>query len=306
MTTGVVVMTYGTPSGPDDVERFYLDVRRGRPPTPEQLGDLKRRYDAIGGTSPLNARTAAQLAALQEELEVLEPGAYVVAYGAKHSAPTIEAAVAELAGRGVTDVVGIVLAPHYSRLSVGEYLERAAERCAELGLACGFVRHWHDEEALIAALAARVRSATASLPPTRGEIEYCFTAHSLPERILADGDPYPDELAETARLVAGRLELAHYRVGWQSAGRTPEPWIGPDILVMLRELAAQGFGGVVVCPAGFTADHLEVLYDLDIEAAQLAGELGLAFTRTASLNDDRAVFAALAQRVVAARPPSAR
>lgn len=306
MTTGVVVMAYGTPSGPDDVERFYLDVRKGRPPSPEQLADLKRRYDAIGGTSPLNARTAAQVAALQAALEALEPGGYFVAYGAKHSAPKIEAAVAELAERGATEIVGVVLAPHYSRLSVGEYLERARERCAELGLACGFVRHWHDAEALIASLAARVREAAASLVPGRGEVEYCFTAHSLPERILAEGDPYPDELAETARLVAGRLGLAHYRVGWQSAGRTPEPWIGPDILVVLRELAAQGFGGVVVCPAGFTADHLEVLYDLDIEAAQLAAALGIAFARTASLNDDPTVFAALAERVAAARPAAAR
>ncbi|MDA8296026.1 MAG: ferrochelatase [Actinomycetota bacterium] len=306
MTTGVVVMAYGTPSDPDDVERFYLDVRRGRPPSPEQLADLKRRYDAIGGTSPLNARTAAQVAALQRALEVLEPGGYLVAYGAKHSAPKIEAAVTELAGRGVREVVGVVLAPHYSRLSVGEYLERAGERCAELGLTCGFVRHWHDEEALIAALAGRVREAAAALAPARGEIEYCFTAHSLPERILAEGDPYPDELAETARLVAARLRLPHYRIGWQSAGRTPEPWIGPDILVMLRELAAQGVGGVVVCSAGFTADHLEVLYDLDIEAAQLAAALGLAFSRTASLNDDPAVFAGLAKRVAAARPASAR
>ncbi len=308
MTTGVLVMSYGTPARPEDIATYYTDVRRGRPPSAEQLADLERRYRAIGGTSPLAARTAAQVEALRRALEAAAPGRYVVRAGAKHAEPKIEAAVDALAGAGVDDVVGLVLAPHYSRLSVGEYLERAEARCATHALPAAFVRSWHDEPALIAALATRVRRAAAGLgtplenaahPET---LEVCFTAHSLPARILAEGDPYPDQLAETAALVAAESGLAHHCVGWQSAGRTPEPWIGPDILELLPTLAARGWTAVVVCPAGFTSDHLEVLYDLDIDARALAERLGIAFARTDSLNDDPAVFAALAARVMASGP----
>jgi ferrochelatase len=280
------------------VLRYYTDIRRGRPPTEEQLGDLNRRYAAIGGVSPLAERTAAQVAAVARSLEESAPGAFAVVHGAKHAHPKIEEAVDELAERGVRRLVGLVLAPHYSPLSVGEYIERAAERAAERGMEAAFVERWHDDDALVDVLAERVGDAVSSLGVARSErLELVVTAHSLPERILAAGDRYPDELQATAELVAARAGIASFRTGWQSAGRTPEPWLGPDILELLAMLADEGVDVVVVCPAGFTSDHLEVLYDLDVDASRVAAELGLRFARTASLNDEPRVAAALARRV---------
>jgi len=299
--TGVLVMAYGTPTGPDEVASFYTDVRRGRAPSEEQLADLERRYNAIGGVSPLGERTAAQVAAIGAALEKLAPGRFRTVYGAKHSKPKIEDAVDELARDGVGHLVGLVLAPHYSVLSVGEYVARARDRAERHGMTCAFVERWHDDPVLVQVLAERVHAAVASLGQAApGRLEVLFTAHSLPERILTMGDRYPEELAETARLVAGRLGISAYRVGWQSAGRTPEPWIGPDVLALLPVLRAEGVEAVVVCPAGFISDHLEVLYDLDIEARRVAEGLGLAFARTDSLNDEPRVAAALARRVLAA------
>ncbi len=298
MTAGVVVMAYGTPGRLEDVEAFYTDVRRGRPPSAEQLEQLVARYRAIGGVSPLNERTAAQVAGLAAQLEARQPGGFAVAYGAKHAEPRIEQAVEALAGHGVDRLVGLVLAPHYARLSVGEYLERAATTARAAGLAFAGIEHWHDEPALVAVLAERVADERARLVAAVGEpVEVVVTAHSLPERIVSTGDPYPAQLAETARLVAAAAGLDHHGVAWQSAGRTADTWLGPDILEVLRTLAAQKVAGVVVCPAGFTSDHLEVCYDLDVEARALAERLGLGFARTASLNDEPRVLAALAARV---------
>ncbi len=298
MTAGVVVMAYGTPGRLEDVEAFYTDVRRGRPPSAEQLEQLVARYRAIGGVSPLNERTAAQVAGLAAQLEARQPGGFAVAYGAKHAEPRIEQAVEALAGHGVDRLVGLVLAPHYARLSVGEYLERAATTAGAAGLAFAGIEHWHDEPALVAVLAERVADERARLVAAVGEtVEVVVTAHSLPERIVSTGDPYPAQLAETARLVAAAAGLDHHGVAWQSAGRTADTWLGPDILEVLRTLAAQKVAGVVVCPAGFTSDHLEVCYDLDVEARALAERLGLGFARTASLNDEPRVLAALAARV---------
>ena len=303
---GVVVMAYGTPESPADVAAFYTDVRRGRPPTDEQLADLERRYRAIGGVSPLASRTTAQVEALAAALEARAPGAYRVHYGSKHAAPKIEDAVDAAASDGVGSIVGLVLAPHYSALSVGEYVERASARAATLGLASRFVESWHDEPVLIELLAGRVLDALEGLgasrpvPPQR--VEVVVSAHSLPSRILETGDPYPDQLDETAALVASAADLSargiNWRTGWQSAGRTAEPWIGPDILELLPALANDGVTDVVVCPAGFTSDHLEVLYDLDVDAAALARGLGIGFGRTASLNDDPALAQALARRIM--------
>ncbi len=298
MTAGVVVMAYGTPGRLEDVEAFYTDVRRGRPPSAEQLEQLVARYRAIGGVSPLNERTAAQVAGLAAQLEARQPGGFAVAYGAKHAEPRIEQAVEALAGHGVDRLVGLVLAPHYARLSVGEYLERAATTAGAAGLAFAGIEHWHDEPALVAVLAERVADERARLVAAVGEpVEVVVTAHSLPERIVSTGDPYPAQLAETARLVAAAAGLDHHGVAWQSAGRTADTWLGPDILEVLRTLAAQKVAGVVVCPAGFTSDHLEGCYDLDVEARALAERLGLGFARTASLNDEPRVLAALAARV---------
>jgi ferrochelatase len=299
---GVVVMAYGTPSSYEDVEAFYTDVRRGRPPTPEQLEGLRGRYRAVGGVSELGRRTAEQVAGIQAALG----SGYACFYGAKHAAPFIEDAVDAVAEAGLGRFVGLVLAPHYSSGSVGQYLERAAERAAAVGLGVAFVEDWHDDPVLVELLADRVEAARDSLGLGLGlrasaRWELLVTAHSLPVRIIEAGDGYDRRLAETGALVAARAGVEHWRVCWQSAGRTPEPWIGPDVLEVLRGLPAEGVEAAVVCPAGFTSDHLEVSYDLDIEARAVAEEVGLAFTRTASLNADERMCAELAQIVMDAR-----
>lgn len=294
---GVLVMAYGTPASVDDIEPYYTHIRRGRPAPPELLAELVDRYAAIGGISPLAARTEAQRAAVERHLDELAPGRYRVVLGQKHAAPFVEDAVADLAAGGVTTTVGLVLAPHYSGFSVGQYQSRAAEAAAAHGITHHAIDSWHLEPAYVDFLTTAVADADAGLPANR---KVLFTAHSLPERVLAD-DPYPEQLRQSAAAVAERLDLdpwSVWSIAWQSAGRTPEPWRGPDILDVLRELAATGATeGVLVCAQGFVADHLEVLYDLDIEAAGVAAELGLAFARTRSLNDDPTVMAALAARV---------
>jgi ferrochelatase len=299
-TTGVVVMAYGTPASPEDVEPYYTHIRRGRPPSPEQLADLQRRYDALGGTSTLAKRTADQVAGLRDVLGERAPGRFEVTLGQKHAAPFIEEGVAMLAEAGVERVVGLVLAPHYSGFSVGQYQQRVADAATEAGIGHMPIDRWHDEPAYRDFLGAAVRDALVDLPE---RTKVVFTAHSLPERVLA-GDPYPDELWDSARAVAlagGLNRWAGWSMAWQSAGATPEPWRGPDILEVIRDLAATGRAdGILVCPQGFVADHLEVAYDLDIEAKAVADKVGLAFARTRVLNDDPTVLAALADRVIAA------
>lgn len=296
---GVVVMAYGTPATPDDVEAYYTHIRRGRPPSPEQLADLRRRYDALGGTSTLAARTRDQLAALTAALDERAPGRFRVALGQKHAAPFIEDGVAELAAAGADRIVGLVLAPHFSKASVGEYQARAGEAAAAAGVGFTAIERWHDLPAYRSFLAEAVADALASLPE---RTKVVFTAHSLPERVLVD-DPYPDELWASAHAVATALGLGRWdgwSVAWQSAGATPEPWRGPDVLAVIRELAATGRAdGILVCPQGFVADHLEVAYDLDLEAQAVADDAGIAFARTRVLNDDPVVLGALADRVVA-------
>jgi ferrochelatase len=275
LTVGVVVMAYGTPASTDDVEAYYTHIRRGRAPTPEQLDDLRSRYDAIGGLSPLREITRAQCAALAGALG----DGFRVELGYKHASPFIEDAAARLGG----DVVGLVLAPHYSRGSIGEYVERLGHPAIE---------SWHDLPEWRSFQARAIRAALAGLPPRTTVL---FTAHSLPERVL-DGDIYPDELLASATAIAGEagLDDEAWAVAWQSAGRTPDPWRGPDVGDVIAELDVEG---VLVCPQGFTADHLEVLYDLDIVAKQRAAQAGIAFARTAMVNDDAAVIGALAERV---------
>jgi protoporphyrin/coproporphyrin ferrochelatase len=294
---GLVAMAYGTPASADDVEAYYTHIRRGRPPSTEQLADLVRRYAAIGGVSPLAERTHDQMAAIAAALSAGGPGPWPVALGNKHAPPFIEEAVAELAGSAREGIVGLVLAPHYSRGSVGEYHERAAGAAGECGVPYTGIDSWHDEPAWLDAQGDRVRAALDGLPTGT---EVLFTAHSLPERVL-DDDPYPDQLLASAAAIAARagLDAGHgWRLAWQSAGRTPEPWRGPDVLDVIRDLAATGgVDGVLVCPQGFVSDHLEVLYDLDIDARRVATESGLAFARTDSINDEPAVMAALAARV---------
>ena len=295
----VLLMAYGTPRTKDEILPYYTDIRRGRAPTPELLAELTARYDAIGGLSPLKQLTEAQQSGLQRALDFLEPDRYSVFLGLKHATPFIEESVAEIAAQGFTRIVGVVLAPHFSSYSIGQYLGRTREAAEPRGIEVTGVESWAVEPAFIDFLAGDMRTKLLNLP---ARTKVLFTAHSLPQRIIDAGDPYPNELRSTAEAVASAVDLSKWSIAWQSAGRTPEPWIGPDILAVIDELAATEGGekvdGVLVCACGFVADHLEVLYDLDIEAERHASERGLAFARTACVNDDGAVMAALAARVV--------
>ena len=295
----VLLMAYGTPRTKDEILPYYTDIRRGRAPTPELLAELTARYDAIGGLSPLKQLTEAQQSGLQRALDFLEPDRYSVFLGLKHATPFIEESVAEIAAQGFTRIVGVVLAPHFSSYSIGQYLGRTREAAEPRGIEVTGVESWAVEPAFIDFLAGDMRTKLLNLP---ARTKVLFTAHSLPQRIIDAGDPYPNELRSTAEAIASAVGLSQWSIAWQSAGRTPEPWIGPDILAVIDELAATEGGekvdGVLVCACGFVADHLEVLYDLDIEAERHASERGLAFARTACVNDDGAVMAALAARVV--------
>lgn len=302
---GVLLMAYGTPRHPEEIEPYYTDIRRGRPPTPEALADLTARYAAIGGLSPLARLTEAQRDALQSALDDRKLGRFHVTLGLKHADPKVEAGAARLTSDGYATIVGLVLAPHFSSYSIGQYLDRARKAVDTSEISVVGIESWAVEPAFVRFLADDLSRRVASMRErTDGRVRVLFTAHSLPERIIAAGDPYPDELRSTAEAVAaavGLVEGDDWQIAWQSAGRTPEPWIGPDILAVIDELGdGDVVDGVIVCACGFVADHLEVLYDLDIEAAGRAAARGLAFDRTACVNDDPTVMAALAERVIAA------
>jgi len=298
--TGVLVMAYGTPTTPEDVEAYYTRIRHGHAPTPELLAELTDRYREIGGTSPLAQRTAAQVAALAKALDARAPGTYDVRYGSKYEPPLIEDVAPGFASDGVTRVIGLVLAPHSSSMSTDQYMERARHA---LGDSVTFVEigAWWDAPGFVELIAGRVNDALATIDPERlASTEVVFSAHSLPQRILASGDTYPEQLRASAQGAARAAGISNWDVAWQSAGRTADPWIGPDILEVLRTKKAQGLTDVVSCPIGFVSDHLEVLFDIDIQAQALAHELGLNLIRTASLNDDPAFISVLANVVMTA------
>ena len=298
--TGVLLMAYGTPRSQDEILPYYTDIRRGRPPTPELLAELTARYDAIGGISPLAQRTESQRDELQRQLDGLAPGRFTVRLGLKHAHPMIEEAVDEFARDGFTELVALVLAPHFSSYSIGQYVGRARDAATPHGMTVRSVDSWATEPAFVDFIANDMKNRLASMPP---DTRVLFTAHSLPQRIIDSGDPYPAELRSTAEAVAARVDLqegSRWSIAWQSAGRTPEPWIGPDILAVIDEIAdARTSSAVLVSACGFVADHLEVLYDLDIEAKAHAARRGLGFERTACVNDDSEVMGALARRVTA-------
>jgi ferrochelatase len=300
MKTGVLVMAYGTPTTPADVEPYYTRIRHGRPPTPELLKELQDRYNDLGGTSPLAARTAAQVAGIAAELERRFPGQFDVRFGSKYEPPMIEDIAPSFVEDGFEHVIGLVLAPHSSSMSTTQYMDRA-RACLGEHLRLTEIHSWWDVPDFIDIIAQRVNDALATIPSERrATTEVLFSAHSLPEKILANGDTYPEQLRASAQLAADAAGLPSWDLAWQSAGRTADPWIGPDILDVLRAKHEAGITDVVSCPIGFVSDHLEVLFDIDIQAQELAHELGLNLVRTVSLNDDPAFTAMLAD-VVAAR-----
>ncbi len=283
-------MAYGSPERLEDIPAYFSDIRGGRPVRQEAVDELTERYRRIGGTSPLNRITEAQRAALEEATGL------PVYVGMKHWRPWIPEAVERALGDGAERLVGLVLAPHYSRISIGGYrdrLEQGLDGRAELA----FVESWHDHEPYVALVAERVHGTDAHV---------VFTAHSLPERILAEGDPYRDQLLETSRLVAERAGTSSWSFAFQSESRTGEPWLGPDILVELETLHGRGIRKVLVAPVGFVSDHLEILWDLDVAARARAAELGLELDRIESPNADPAFIRALAELVEKASGAEAR
>jgi ferrochelatase len=303
-------MAYGTASGPDDIERYYTDIRGGRAPSPEHLAELQDRYAAIGNVFPLLDTTRAQSVGLVDRLNG-DGTTYRAYLGMKHSAPSISEAVTRMRNDGIEHAVGVVMAPHWSGMSVETYVERVRGAVEEGGgPTFSFIRSYHSHPSFVKFVATRVSDALESLTPTdRSGAMVLFTAHSLPTRVTEEGSlrcktcdcaescRYRDGLQETADLVAETIGLESYGIAWQSAGRTVDPWWGPPIEESIFEAAGLGHRAVVVCSAGFVADHLEILYDLDVEAKAVADGAGIRFARTRMPNADPEYLDVLAEVV---------
>lgn len=287
--TGVLILAYGTPETLDDVEPYYTHIRGGRKPSPEALANLVARYRLVGGRTPLKDLTFAVAEGVQQRLDAAAPGAYRVFVGMKHWHPFISETVPQILAAGITDVTAVVLAPHYSRFSLEGY--RTAIRQALEGagrpFTLRFVEAWHDRPGFRTLIAERIREQLARWPEhERGTVKVLFSAHSLPAKIVAAGDPYPAQLHESAAGIAALLGLDGWRFCYQSAGMTGEPWLGPDILDELETLRAEGVCGVVSAPFGFVADHLEIQWDIDTEAHEKAAALGMTLRRIRMPNAD--------------------
>jgi ferrochelatase len=300
----ILLMAYGSPDRLDQVEAYYTDIRRGSPPPPELLEELIGRYRAIGGGSPLSRIVEEQRAALEAELARRGRPMRVYA-GMRHIAPRIGTVVEGMAADGVQRFAAIALAPQQSSNAAGyrRAVDAALAGLGETAPTVAYVDAWYDQPRFIEVLALTTREALDRFADP-GRVRVMFTAHSLPARVLAEGDPYAGQLGATAALVAERLGLTQYEFSFQSAGRTGEPWLGPDILEEIRRLAAAGVTELVIRPVGFVADHLEVLYDIDIEAQAVARSVGIRLERARSLNDDPIFIAALADVAEAALTPA--
>jgi ferrochelatase len=283
MMTGVLLMAHGTPSSMEEMPEYLRLVRGGRPASPELVAEMIHNYEAIGGRSPLTDLTLAQGDALSRRLGEDIP----VAVGMRNWNPFIKDAIAGLAARGVTRIIGIPLAPQFSTLSVSKYFD-AASQVLPAGVNLEAIHSFHVHPLLLDAFAERLRDAK----PAADE-EVVFTAHSLPARVVEAGDPYPSEVAATAAGVAARAGVAQYHVAYQSAGRTPEPWIGPDVGALITERTARGVRRFLVVPVGFVCDHTEILFDIDVQAKAAADGSGAALRRTQSLNTQPTFIAML-------------
>lgn len=290
MTTGVLLMAHGTPSSMDEMPEYLRLVRGGRPPSPELVAEMRHNYEAIGGRSPLTELTFAQGAALHARLGVSVP----VAVGMRNWTPFLKDAVEQLVRSGARRIIAIPMTPQFSTLSVSKYYDAAAAAVPS-GIELARVVSYHQHPLLVEAFAERVREAGPS-----ADEEVIFTAHSLPVRVAAVGDRYAHEVAETARAVASAAGVGRYHRAFQSAGRTPEPWMGLDLGELLRRRAARGARRFLVVPIGFVCDHTEILFDIDVQAAQVVRGLGVTLRRTASLNDSP-TFIALLESLVRER-----
>ncbi|MFE8700267.1 ferrochelatase [Cytobacillus sp. FJAT-54145] len=285
---GLLVMAYGTPYKEEDIEPYYTHIRHGRKPSPEMLEYLKDRYEAIGGISPLAKITLDQAEKLEQHLNSIQDDIEFKMYlGLKHIEPFVEDAVKQMNEDGIEEAVSIVLAPHFSTFSVKSYNGRAKEEAEKLGgPSIVSVESWYDEPKFIQYWVDQVKATFENMPEEEKEQAVLIvSAHSLPEKILQSGDPYPNQLQETADMIAKGAGVKNYAVGWQSAGNTPEPWLGPDVQDLTRELYEEkGYKAFVYTPVGFVSDHLEVLYDNDYECKVVTDELGVSYYRPAMPN----------------------
>ena len=287
----VLVMAYGGPGNISEVEPYLMDIRGGRPTKPQLVEEIRARYARIGGRSPILELTRAQASAVGRVLG----DAFRVYVGMRHWHPYIQDVVGEIALAGHARVVGVAMAPHYSNMSVGAY-EKKLLQAADGRLDVSLIRSWWSEPPFLDAVADRITQGLQRFSRPSA-VQVVFTAHSLPEKILASADPYPAELTASATAVAARARLKDWRLAYQSAGATAEPWLGPDVADVLRELAKAGHEAVLLVPIGFVCDHVEILYDIDVECQALAKRLGVQLERTASLNADPGLAAAVANVV---------
>lgn len=301
-TVGLLVMAYGTPKSPEDIERYYTHIRRGRKPSETELEELKNRYERIGGLSPLTRITNDQVQALESRLNELTDEVEFKAYlGLKHIEPFIEDTVKRMHQDGIKEAVSLVLTPHYSVLSVKTYHDRAAEVAEELGgLKIDPIDYWYDEPRFIGYWAEQLKELFQSMnADEKQKTAVIFSAHSLPKRILQMEDPYPVQLKETADLIDKEAGIQEYAIGWQSAGKSPEPWLGPDVKDLTLEMYDhKQYDTFIFCPVGFVADHLEVLFDNDIECRQVTDQLGAKYIRLAMPNIHPKFIDALAHAVL--------
>lgn len=292
---GVLVMAYGGPNSLDEVEPYLLDVRGGRPTSSALIHDVRERYRQIGGRSPILERTQAQAAALEGALNA-NGQVFKTFVGMRHWHPFVKDALAQMEIAGLRRAVGLVMAPHYSRMSVGAYFKKARDAHSPVEVAP--IERWHLLPGYITALADRVRAALQTFPADdRADVPIIFTAHSLPQRILQWDDPYPDELHATVEAVMQRLGPRPYAFAYQSAAMTPEPWLGPDAGEWIERFAAEGKKHVLIAPIGFVCEHVEILYDVDIVLKRQAEALGMQLERIEMLNDAPQMIAGLAELV---------
>lgn len=297
----LLVMAYGTPYKEEDIERYYTHIRRGHKPSQEALEDLTEKYRAIGGISPLAKITEAQAKAVEEKLnDMQEDYEFEMYIGLRHIEPFIEDAVEQIAKDGHTKIASLVLAPHYSSFSIKGYNDRAKEAAEKHNLSITSVTDWYNRPGFINYWVDEIEKLYETIPEAeKEETVLIVSAHSLPEKTLVGGDPYPEQLAETARLIADKVSVPAYEVGWQSEGNTPDPWIGPDVQDLTRDLHEEkGYKAFIYAPVGFVSDHLEVLYDNDYECKVVCDEVGASYYRPPMPNTDELFIKTLAEVVL--------